>query len=1383
MELHVTLASGPPAAFPPREIVVDTDALPTGAALAGRLEAAGYPGPFAVDGVLLTSLVPHVGALVDGAVIVAGSRPEAGPPAHVPPLVFVVHSGPDAGQVIPLTRGSYTIGRSGSDIVVSDPAVSRNHALLTVTEDSIVLEDLGSVNGTSVDGAGITRAPITVAAHLRLGASRCRIELIDDEGWTAVSTPDLLDPLPVGADPPRQPSPLLVLTALLPLVLGVVLALTTGMWFFLAFSALSAVTGLVPLLTYRRSARTFGAAVQRAAEQDAVRRSRAVPDPGQTALDALRACRSGPRRPAGAAPDVFLLRLGAAHQPAHLSVGRDEASFLPPILPELPFVLPCTCRAQDTGRQDFTITGDTGAVQALARGVLLQLAHPESGAPPVLCWGSAADLPHSARFLPNVRLTRDAGMLAQFIGQAGVRLVLQFSGDLPRLPQAQGLFVLRFAGGRSSPPTASGSRPAAGADMAGAGMTLTGGRARARIDGREYDVLPDGVSARTFERVARTLARAAAGAVRPTAPGAAAGEVAVPPRSASLWSREGSPDELATTAAGRWSSADVRRPRAYLGESGSGPVSIDLVRDGPHLLVAGTTGSGKSEFLRTLVLGLALDQAPEHLALLLIDYKGGSGLGTLAALPHCVGCLTDLSSESTGRALISLRAELRRREQLCAEHGADGLAELRRVSPSSCPPRLVVVIDEFRMLSDEVPTAVPDLMKIAALGRSLGVHLVLATQRAQGAVTPDIRANVTSSVLLRVQTAGESQDLLGSAAAADISVDLPGRAFLRRGAEPPIAFQVASCSVLPAPSGSPGWQDLAAYLGGAGSHRIGPRPAADDPAPPVDGTGDGTAGIGNRDAADHSILHRAAGNLAAAALEHAGTHARSGPPGPRSPVLPPLPATLSPAGCSAFLPADPPSPATSPRPAIALGVADFPDRQEQRLLQWRPGDHSHLALVGLPGSGADTALGSAVASLVADPHVHLYLLDGDGSLAGHALSLQVGAHVQPSETKRAGRVLERLSALPVLRQDDAPSIVLVITGWGRWSSQFRTGRFARAEDDLHAVVRDGAQSGVAVLVDGDRDLTSSRFFALLPNRVYLPLGAHAEMTMTWPKMPPVDAVAGRGFARGRITGSWGDGACQLVLQSETVLLPARPPARPPFPVHPLPLSVPFGRLAARRGDGEERGELLLGVAGDDLSPYSVSVRPGEVYLVLGHASSGRTNALRVLAAAAALPPRRTVLAPPEGAGREAVAAFWRDLTARRAGPTPPERCILVVDDADHLPGDVQQALSGFVAAGAAAVLSAPPNHALLARVPLSLVARGTGRGFVLSPRSPGDGDFFGVRLDVDGPSIPGRGFACDPAHVVEVQVALAPGADAARPDGPAGPAGPTAFYRSRSSAL
>ncbi|MHA7143085.1 FtsK/SpoIIIE domain-containing protein [Arthrobacter sp. TmT3-37] len=1343
MDLHVTLASSPPHSSPTREIVVDPEVLGTGSALADQLEAAGYSGPFSVDGRPLNTLVPHSGALVDGAIIVAGPLGRAPGPPHVPHLVFVVCAGPDAGQVIPLTRGGYTIGRAGSDIVIADPSLSRRHALLTVTADSILLEDLGSANGTFVDDERIIGTGITVSAGLRFGASRCRIELMDDAGWVPGPAGDILEPLAVGQDVPRRPSRTMVLTALLPLVLGVVLALATGMWFFLAFSALSAGTGLVPLLAYRRQSRDFLRAVRTAAERDRDRRTRAVPEPGQTALDALRALhrRPGPPpRSRSPARDPLLLRLGTADQPARLASGPTGVPFIPPILPGLPLHLPCPVRTDATGSRRVTITGEDGAVQALARAVLLQVAHPGSGGAPIICWGSVPDLPQAARFLPNVRVTRDPVTLASLLREHGIRLVLQFSDDLPALPGLTGLplvwFAARGAAAEAAPPDGH--------------LTIGAGTARASIGGCEYDVVPDGVSAQSFERTARALARAAAdgaGSAAVDRPGVRPVRGTIP-RSVSFWDGQPTPDSIVRTARRRWPTADARRPVAHVGASATGPVLVDLVEDGPHLLVAGTTGSGKSEFLRTLVLGLAMDQPPRQLALLLIDYKGGAALGPLAALPHCVGSLTDLSVESTARALTSLRAELGRRERLCADHASSDLDELRAVSPSSCPPRLVVVIDEFRMLSDDVPSAGADLLKLAALGRSLGVHLVLATQRVQGAVPPDMRANLTSTVLLRVQTAMESQELLGSGVAADLPVGTPGRAFLRRGAEPPVAFQVSSCSGATAADLSSGWQDLVTYLGGGAREEPAERPVAGSGRePPSDRqptrTGRAAPGPGQ----DRGVLERAAAALAEAAAGMA-----AGRPAP--PVLPPLPTSVGPAACTALLPADPSREAASATGAL-LGIADLPDHQAQRLLQWRPADHSHLALVGLPGSGGTEALGGAVASLLdADPDLHLYLLDGDGSLSGSALLPQVGAHVPSHETRRAARVLERLAALRVEPPEDLPRIVLAITGWGRWSSQFRAGRSARAEEDLLTIARDGSRIGVAVLVTGDRDLTTSRFFALLPNRVYLPLGAHTETTLTWPTMPALDAVMGRGLAQGRITGSWGDAACQLALGPSPTGHASRPPARRPFPVHPLPRTVMLEALVRRTGgDAGGRHDLLLGVSGDDLHPYFVPLDPGEAYLVLGRASSGRTNALEVLSAASASSgSHRVPVAPPPGIG---AAQFWRGIADPGSTACRPEHCILVVDDADTLPADVHQVLSEFVARGAAAVLSAAPGPTLMARVPLSLQARSTGRGFVLAPRSSGDGDFFGARFDLDTPPVPGRGYACDPAGAVEVQVACA----------------------------
>jgi len=219
---------------------------------------------------------------------------------------------------------------------------------------------------------------------------------------------------------------------------------------------------------------------------------------------------------------------------------------------------------------------------------------------------------------------------------------------------------------------------------------------------------------------------------------------------------------------------------------GEGAVRADLVSDGPHALVAGTTGSGKSELLIAWLFQLALDLPPSRLALILVDYKGGAAFGPLADLPHTAGVLTDLDPAATARALASLEAEVQRRERLLARAGAKDVTALSstmgpakgstRGSTSSvqAPPRLVVVVDEFATLASQHPDILDSLVRVAAQGRSLGIHLILATQRPAGAVSPVIRANTTLRVCLRVLDAGDSRDVLGHDGAAALEPH-PGR--------------------------------------------------------------------------------------------------------------------------------------------------------------------------------------------------------------------------------------------------------------------------------------------------------------------------------------------------------------------------------------------------------------------------------------------------------------------------------------------------------------------------------------------------------------------------------------------------------------------------------
>ncbi|WP_416447335.1 FtsK/SpoIIIE domain-containing protein [Leucobacter sp. HNU] len=219
-----------------------------------------------------------------------------------------------------------------------------------------------------------------------------------------------------------------------------------------------------------------------------------------------------------------------------------------------------------------------------------------------------------------------------------------------------------------------------------------------------------------------------------------------------------------------------------VGQGSDGPVEIDLRTHGPHALVGGTTGSGKSEFLQTWILSLAANYAPDRLTFLLVDYKGGAAFADCVALPHTVGLVTDLTPHLVRRALTSLRAELRTREELLNEKGAKDLIALERRGDPEAPPTLVIVIDEFAALVSEIPEFVDGVIDVAQRGRSLGLHLVMATQRPAGVIKDNLRANTNLRIGLRMADPADSSDVLGVPDAADFAAEIPGRAAVKIGA-------------------------------------------------------------------------------------------------------------------------------------------------------------------------------------------------------------------------------------------------------------------------------------------------------------------------------------------------------------------------------------------------------------------------------------------------------------------------------------------------------------------------------------------------------------------------------------------------------------------------
>jgi len=297
--------------------------------------------------------------------------------------------------------------------------------------------------------------------------------------------------------------------------------------------------------------------------------------------------------------------------------------------------------------------------------------------------------------------------------------------------------------------------------------------------GETFLCRPEYADATLSEQLARSLAPIQ---VRTLQPDAAL------PSHVRLLDMMGIKDILGYDVADNW---ERRSPDRYLkvpiGERrGNQPMVLDLnhTGHGPHGLVAGTTGSGKSELLQTLVVGLALTHHPHDVGFVLVDFKGGGTFSDLVRLPHTLGMVTDLSGNLTERALVALEAEMDRRKRLFNAAGVNDIGLYQRLywqgKVEEPLPRLVVIIDEFAKLVTDYPDFMDGLIGIARVGRSLGVHLILATQSPAGVVKQQIWANAKFRICLRVEARQESMEMLHRPEAANLP-RVPGRGYLQVG--------------------------------------------------------------------------------------------------------------------------------------------------------------------------------------------------------------------------------------------------------------------------------------------------------------------------------------------------------------------------------------------------------------------------------------------------------------------------------------------------------------------------------------------------------------------------------------------------------------------------
>jgi len=660
-----------------------------------------------------------------------------------------------------------------------------------------------------------------------------------------------------------------------------------------------------------------------------------------------------------------------------------------------------------------------------------------------------------------------------------------------------------------------------------------------------------------------------------------------------------------------------------IGLGPDGTFSLDLVADGPHALIGGTSGAGKSELLQTMVASLVATHPPTRLNLLFVDYKGGASSTVFRDVPHTVGYVTNLDAGLSLRALTSLRAELERRMRLL-EGRAKDLAEMLEKHPDDAPPSLVILVDEFATLVKEIPDFVAGIVDIAQRGRSLGIHLVLATQRPSGSVNENILANTNLRISLRMLDNAESTSVIGSPEAAGIPVPLRGRGFARLGPRELVPFQAAYAGV-PLSDGERSVVTVRAFeRDGVGEllarHS---RSGARD----VDALLDGDAEPRTQlDAVIDAVVE---------------ANRLGGYPPSRPPWQEVLPEHLT----LDELLADPRAAveADDAGRTIALGLLDLPRAQEQRPALVDLEDGGGLLVFGAGGSGKTTLLRTAVVSAVraaAPGGLVVFGLDfasralkdlealpevamvaGGDDLEGVTRTIAVlRAELERRRTLLAEARAETLSAHRAQGGgDDLPRILLVVDGYVNLVASLSGSGFAANLDawldDLHRIVIDGRQVGIhAILAAERRAGVPALVQSAVANRLVLRQAdpaAYAELGLPLAQANGLELEPGRGIWRDGMqlqvacTSADGDARSQAEAVREEAA--RRPDLALPIRTDPLPATVEAADLPAPAD-----GRVAIGLTDLTLAPAWIDVAHSHV-LVAGVPRSGRSTTARVLA--------------------------------------------------------------------------------------------------------------------------------------------------------------------------
>ncbi|GIH07656.1 cell division protein FtsK [Rhizocola hellebori] len=772
-----------------------------------------------------------------------------------------------------------------------------------------------------------------------------------------------------------------------------------------------------------------------------------------------------------------------------------------------------------------------------------------------------------------------------------------------------------------------------------------------------------------------------------------------------------------------WWRRGVSGLQATVGVTEHGPLTVDLLADGPHGLVVGTTGSGKSELLRTLVASLACKYSPDDLTFLLVDFKGGGAFDACAGLPHTVGLVTDLDEHLAARALRCLRAELRYRERRLRDAGVSDLADY--LAPSPPLPRLVIVIDEFATLAVELPGFLSALIDVAQRGRSLGIHLLLATQRPQGVVDGKIRANTNLRVALRVQDDADSRDVLGTRNAADIDRRRPGRAYVRLGAGEIVALQSALVSAAVS-------ADAAQRLDVTPFGLLPQSQAAVSPAAAAGPT-------------DLELLLQAT----------IGAARQGGYDPPRVPWPAPLPAEVD-----AWTLPDGDGP-------VPLAIVDLPDEQRSDVWRWQPEAGGTLVLAAdADSTGAVLAAACLGLARCRPPdRLKIFILDGVGRGLNELIALpHVVAIVGSDDGERLSRVLDLLDGEVARRRASGapgPEVLLVLAGWSAVVEGAERAGLADAAQRLERLLRDGVTAGLRLLISAPHErAVPGRVLAQLPTKLCLRLADASSYTGLGLRVRDVPDLRGLRAIDLQTQhelhiGRYGNGAVARVVAMY-------PDAASTATIGVLPETVPAAEILKVSAVTGTTWRFGIGRYYRDLKVAALALAPGMHAVVAGPPGSGRTTALRVFAAAARFSAPDAaicvVAADPSGwdpAQLTELAGSFDELSC-----WPPQgRGLLLVDGVDTMGPGVGAALDRLFAHVAVAthIVVAGRAEAFRGMQAWQRAVTMSRTGLLLRPGTD-DGDILRIRLPREAPpkAVPGRGYLVEAGGLAQVQAAILP---------------------------